>query len=400
MSAPAAAAVRGASHCSPAAEDRASPQPVRVVGALVRDATVTRPGAETIPLTVDMAQLFARRPDVIVEVLGEIESARSLIREALRRRVPVVTANKALVARHGEELLDLAARTATPFRYEASVLAGVPFLGTFATRPFASRVSAITGIVNGTTNFVLSRMRETGAQLADATLDAQRRGFAEPDPSQDINGIDAAHKLAILAWHFGFGSAVPDAIETIGIGAIDAADVLAADQFGGAIKPIARIERSSEGTTAFVGPAFVPRTNRLASIDGVENALVLDTDSGRLFFSGPGAGPVPTATTILDDVIEAARGGQPHPLFRRGRLSLEAPATPWLIRLTAGRLPPGDEIAGFLGSYGIWGHRSLTQGHGTWLVTYACSRERVEAALRALMAAAPCDAYASRALEG
>ena len=422
MSAPAIAAVRDASHCSTAParpitiallglgrigsavarrarEDRASPQPLRVVGALVRDVTMTRPGAEEIPLTTDVAELFARRPDVVVEVLGGIEAARSLIHDALERRVPVVTANKALMACHGEELVGLAIRTGTAFRYEASVLAGVPFLGTFSTRPLASRVTALTGILNGTTNFVLSQMRETGAQLVEATLDAQRRGFAEPDPSQDISGIDAAHKLAILAWHFGLGSVAPDAIETTGIDAIETEDVVAADQFGGVIRPIARLEQTGEGTTAFVGPAFLSRTGRLAWIDGVENALVLETDAGRLFFSGPGAGPVPTATTILDDVIEAARGGQPHaPFRRRGRVCVGAPATSWLLRLTADRLPPGDEIAGFLGSYGIWSHRSLTRGRGAWLLTYPCTRERVEAALRALSAAAPCDGYAIRAL--
>jgi homoserine dehydrogenase len=422
MSAPAITAVRDASHYSTAParpitiallglgrigsavarrarEDRASPQPLRVVGALVRDVTMARPGAEEIPRTTDVAELFARRPDVVVEVLGDIEAARTLIRGALERRVPVVTANKALMARHGEELLGLAIRTGTAFRYEASVLAGVPFLGTFSARPLASRVTALSGILNGTTNFVLSQMRDTGAGLVETTLDAQRRGFAEPDPSQDISGNDAAHKLAILAWHFGLGSIAPEAIETIGIDGIDTDDVTAADQFAGVIRPVARIEQSGEGTTAFVGPAFLPRTDRLAQVDGVENALVLETDAGRLFFSGPGAGPIPTATTILDDVIEATRGGQPHaPVNRRGRVPVGPPATSWFLRLTARRLPPGDEIVGFLGSYGIWSHRTLTRGQGIWLLTYPCTRDRVEMALCALSAATPCDGYAIRAL--
>jgi homoserine dehydrogenase len=422
MSAPAAAAVRGASHCSTAParpitiallglgrigsavarrarESRASPNPLRIVGALVRDVTAPRRGAEEIPVTTDVAELFARRPDVVVEVLGGIEVSRTLVRDALERGVPVVTANKALVARYGEELLGLANRTGTAFRYEASVLAGVPFLGTFATRPLASRVSALTGILNGTSNFVLSRMRDMGARLVEATVDAQRRGFAEPDPSQDISGVDAAHKLAILAWHFGLGSIEPDAIETIGIDAIDADDVAVADQLEGTIRPIARAEQTSEGTTAFVGPAFVPHADRLATIDGVENALVLDTDAGRLFFSGPGAGPLPTAITILDDVIEAARAGQPAgPARRRGPVCVRPAATPWLLRLTASRLPAGEEIAGFLGSYGIWSRLALTRQHGVWLLTYPCTRERVETALRALSAAAPCDGCAIRAL--
>lgn len=423
MSAPATAAVRSASYRAPAPArpltiallgfgqigsavarraraECALPRPLRIVGALVRDAATPRCGAAGVELTTDASRLFACHPDVVVEVLGGIEPARTLIREALERRLPVVTANKALLAHHGDELRDLAIRTGTPFRYEASVLAGVPFLGTFAARPLAARVSRLTGILNGTSNFVLSRVRATGDALPGATLEAQRLGFAEPDPAHDLAGLDAAHKLAVLAWHFGLGTVPPDAIETTGIDAIEADDVRAATDLDGAIKPIACIERDGERVTAFVGPAFLPRAHPLASIDGVDNALVLETEAGRLFFSGPGAGPIPTATTILDDVLEVTHG-RPSRIVspRTGRVRVSAPATPWLLRLDGPDLPREEEIAAFLGSHGIWSRRSSAGRHGRSIVTYASARERVETALRALSLAVPCDARAIRALE-
>lgn len=423
MSASAAVAVRDASYRAPAParpitiallgfgrigsavarrahEDRDSPSPLRVLGALVRDAAAARQRSAPIELTTDAMGLFARRPDVVVEALGGVEPARTLVRAALEQRLPVVTANKALLARHGDELLDLAARTRTPFRYEASVMAGVPFLGTFAARPLAARVSKLTGILNGTSNFVLSRVGATGEAVADATLEAERLGFAEPDPSDDVSGLDAAHKLAVLAWHFGLGTVSPDAIERIGIGEVGAEDVAVAAALDGAIKPVACIARNGERVTAFVGPAFVPGTQTLASIDGAGNGLVLDTEAGQLAFSGPGAGPIPTAITILDDVVEAARGTQqPLPALRRGRVPVGTPATRWLLRLTGEDLPRGEEIAALLGWHGIWIRRSLTRGHSTWLLTYPCVRGQVETALVALSRASPCDWLAIRALD-
>ena len=287
----------------------------RLAVALVRDPARPRPHCGPVELTRDLDRVFASRPDVIVEVLGGIEPARTFVRAALERRIPVVTANKALVAHHGEELLDAAARTGTPFRYEASVLAGVPFLGTFAARPLAARVSGLTGIVNGTSNYVLTRATADGVTIAEAIADAQRLGFAEPDPGDDVDGIDAAHKLAVLAWHFGFGTVSPGELETRGLSGLGAPDLAAARELGGSIKPVATIAHSDDGVRGFVGPAFVPGAHRLAGIAGVENGLELTTGSGRLFFSGPGAGPLPTASTILDDVVEAAQGAAP---LRRG----------------------------------------------------------------------------------
>jgi homoserine dehydrogenase len=371
--------------------------PARLTTALVRDVTRTRPHCGPVDLTRDIERVFASRPDVIVEVLGGVEPARTFVRTALERGIPVVTANKTLIARHGEELLDVAVRTLTPFRYEASVLAGVPFLGTFAARPLAARVSKLVGIVNGTSNYVLSRATAGRVTIDEAMADAQRLGFAEPDPADDVNGIDAAHKLAVLAWHFGLGSLSPGELETRGLERLHPLDLAAAGDLGGSIKPVASIEHTSGRTSAFIGPAFVPGGHRLAGVTGVENALLLDTSSGRLFFSGPGAGPIPTAATILDDVVEASRGAAPV-RRRGGSTAVIAPSTPWLLRV-AGTQAGGEDIASFLGAYGIWVRRAHTRDGRTWRLTYACSRERIDAAVAALTAATACDALALRALE-
>lgn len=369
----------------------------RLTGALVRDLSRVRPRCGPIDLTTDPERVFAARPDVLVEVLGGVEPARTLVLAALERRIPVVTGNKTLVAHHGEELLEAAARNATAFRYEACVLAGVPFLGTFAARPLAARVTTLTGIVNGTSNYVLSRATADGLPVAAAIADAQRLGFAEPDPASDMDGIDAAQKLAVLAWHFGLGSIAPAEFETRGLRDLDREDLAAAAALGGTIKPIAAIEQASGRTAAFVGPAFVPIAHRLAAVAGVENGLILETASGPLFFSGPGAGPLATATTILDDVAEAARGVTTPPRGG-GRTAVTSPSTAWFVRVRGAGLDDA-EVTAFLGAHGIWVRRSHACADGTWRLTHRCSRSRIDTALSALASATRCDVRALRALE-
>jgi homoserine dehydrogenase len=374
-----------------------SAQPVRVACALVRDPSRDRADVPAIPLITDPRAIFALRPDAIVEALGGLEPARALVTDALERGVPVVTANKALLARHGEALLAIAVRTGTPLRYEASVLSGVPFLGAFAARPFVS-ITGITGIVNGTSNFILGRMGD-GESLADAIAEAQRLGIAEPDPADDVSGRDAAHKLAVLAWHFGLGAFSPDAIETTGIASLEAGDLGCAGKLGGLIKPIAAVRRAADRATAFVGPAFVPLTHKLAPLGGVDNGVLLDTPGGRLSFTGPGAGPFATATTMLDDVVEAVRGGQPPPRHTPPPAGVAPPSTAWFVRLRGSELPRGDEVAEFLGSHGVWIRHAASCGQRRCLVTYAASRGRVETALGALALATGVEWLALRTLE-
>ena len=277
-----------------------APHRFPIVSALVRD--VHRPRAidtTRIPLTSDPAIALASRPDVVVEVLGGLEPARTIVMAALAQGLPVVTANKSLLAAHGSELFEAAARHGAPLLYEASVLAGVPFLGTFGRRPLARDVFGISGIVNGTSNFILSRMLADRVSFGDALAEAQRAGYAEPDPSKDINGDDALEKLCVLARHFGGWTIAPGEVERGGIADLELQDLQQASAFGGRIRPVVHADWDGDGVRAFAGPAFVNDSNGLAGINGVQNAVSLRTKwSGDLFFSGPGAGPAITAATV------------------------------------------------------------------------------------------------------
>lgn len=379
---------------------------IRVTTALVR-ATSSARHAPGIVLTSDPHAVVASSPDVIVEVLGGIEPARTLVREALERGTAVVTANKSLLAAHGDELLEVAGRTGTPLLYEASVLAGVPFLGSFARRPYAARVSRISGILNGTSNFILSRMRSHGVDLGVALADAQQLGFAEPDPRNDLLGIDAAEKLSVLLRHFRCGSVHPRDIETTGLAGLRSSDFEHAAQFGGALKPIVSAECTADGVSAFVGAAFVPSAHPLSRVDGVENAVALRTASGDLFFSGPGAGPLATAATVLDDVVDAATGAWRPSHDGVRRVAAAAPATAWFCRISGTSLlglPAGEDVADLLGAHGVWLRRTSepeTRAHAATraVLTYPCPRPRLERALAALCAAAGCESFAIRVLE-
>jgi homoserine dehydrogenase len=280
---------------------------------LVRDVRRERPDAAHLRLTSDTRDALTDDPHVVIEALGGLEPARTLVVDALERGIPVVTANKSLLAAHGRELLDLSARLGVPFRYEAAVLAGVPFLGTFARRPLARRVCGVCGIVNGTTNFILSKMADQRVKLDIALREAQRRGYAEPDPRNDLNGIDAAEKLTVLLHHFGDWNIRTSEIATDGISGITENEIRAAAELGGTIKPIVYADWSEGTLTAFCGPAFVPGVHPLARVNGVQNAVLLRKASGDLFFAGPGAGPEVTAGTLLDDASEIAWSGTPLP---------------------------------------------------------------------------------------
>jgi homoserine dehydrogenase len=381
---------------------------VHIGGALVRDCDRSRDDGlhRRVRLTSDGADLLERGPDLVIEVLGGVEPARTLVLGALERGIPVVTANKSLMAAHGDELLAAAARSGAALRYEACVLAGVPFLGTFGARPLAARISRVSGIVNGTTNYILTKMEREQQDFEDALADAQRLGLAEPNPASDIDGVDAVEKLAVLIRHFGRRSIGPAAIETRGIRQIQAADLRHAREFGGAIKAVVDAQWRAEGVDAFVGPAFVPADDKLSRIDGVENAVRLQGESGiDLFYAGPGAGPAVTAATILDDVAEccarptaraAARAAEPA--------RCDAPATAWFVRLSGVTLPHGSDVADLLGSYGVWLRRispldSSGGRQACYLLTWPSPRQRVDRALSALADAGACEAFCIRTLE-
>ena len=371
-----------------------------VTAALVRDAARPRAASElTELLTSDIERFFAAPIDVVVEALGQAEPARTFVARALDAGLPVVTANKTLIAVHGDELLDLARRRGTILRYEATCIAGVPFLGTFERRSFARRVHGVTGILNGTSNAILSALA-AGTTFPDALADAQRRGLAEPDPSADITGADAAQKLTILIRLFGGLRVSPALIPSTPLDAVDVLDVGAAGVFGGYVKPLACASWDSSGVRAFVSPAFLDGNHALARVSHVTNGVVLDAHGGPQCFIGPGAGPEVTASTLLDDVIEVVAQRSAPRLIGDTTLAatVSHPETRWFVRLPGGARPP--DVADFLGSFGIWCERLSSVGDRTYALTFAATRDRMTAATAALASLTSGGIAASPALAG
>jgi len=248
--------------------------------------------------------------DVVVEVIGGSEGpARELVRAALEQRKPVVTANKALMAVHGAELAALAEHASVPLAFEAAVAGGIPVIKALREGLAANRISRVAGILNGTCNYILTVMRERGREFAEVLADAQKLGYAEADPSFDVDGIDAAHKLAILA-ALAFGRPVAfEAVHVEGIRAISALDIGFAGEFGYRIKLLGIARQTEGGIEARVHPCMVPQASPLAGVDGVFNAVVAEGDFvGRVMLEGRGAGAGPTASAVVADLIDIARG--------------------------------------------------------------------------------------------
>lgn len=247
--------------------------------------------------------------DLVVELMGGIEPASELIIESLGKRKPVVTANKALLARHGVELFASADAASTDLLFEAAVCGGIPLIRPLRESLRGEPISRVMGIVNGTTNFILTKMSEDGADYAVALAQAQKLGFAEADPTADIDGHDAAAKIAIIA-SIAFGVNVRAAdVFVEGISRISAADIAIARKFGYAVKllGVAELDSATSAVSVRVHPALVALNNPLAAVRESFNAVLVDGDSsGSLMFYGRGAGGEPTASAVLGDVIDAA----------------------------------------------------------------------------------------------
>lgn len=358
-----------------------------IATALVRAASRPRPGFGHVPLTDDHDAFFAEPVDVIVEAIGGVEPAYTLVRRALDRGIPVVTANKSLIAAHGDELARLARRRGTALRYEAACIAGVPFLGTFERRSLAARASGVTAILNGTSNYILSSMTRGGSFDA-ALADAQRLGYAEPDPTMDISGADAAEKLTILVRLFGRLIVDPVSIPLDGLASVEAEDIAAAAAFGGALRPVARATWSGTSIRAQVGPAYLAGSHALARVAGVTNAVVIDAERGAQCYIGPGAGPDVTAATLLDDISEIVterRVRTPPAEIVHPASSVTRPESGWFVRLT-GTARPAD-IADLLGAYGVWCTRLERRGDRVYGLTCTATTARIHAALDAVHAA-------------
>lgn len=287
---------------------------------LVRDPA--RPRAAEIPpevLTTDAAAILGD-PEigVVVELLGGVEPARTHILAALRAGKHVVTANKAVLAERGAEIFAEAARAGRAVVFEGSVAGGIPLLRSLREGLASDRISGLVGIVNGTSNYILDAMTRTGQSYAGALADAQAAGYAEADPTLDVEGGDAAHKLALLAL-VAFGVRVdPSAIPTEGISRVTAFDVRAAGELGFVIKNLAIARRRPAGVQLRVQPTLVPRAHVLAGVHGAYNAVLVDSDAlGQSLYYGRGAGMMPTAVAVVSDILDVARdmlaGTSPHP---------------------------------------------------------------------------------------
>jgi homoserine dehydrogenase len=250
--------------------------------------------------------------DIVVEVMGGLEPARSLILRAIAAGKPVVTANKAVIARYGEEIAAAAAKQGVYVLIEAAVGGGIPIIEPLKQSLGANRIQRVSGIINGTTNYILSRMAAEGAAYADVLADAPRLGYAEADPAADVQGGDAADKIAILAG-LAYGGSVPRAaIPTEGIDRLDARDVAYAAQLGYVVKLLAVAQAmpsspSEQLLDVRVHPTLLPKAHPLAGVNGVNNAILVEGDPvGQVMFYGPGAGAGPTASAVVADILNIA----------------------------------------------------------------------------------------------
>ncbi|MGH3164530.1 MAG: homoserine dehydrogenase [Trebonia sp.] len=282
---------------------------LELAGIAVRRLSHPRPGIDTSLLTTDAMEL-ATRPDIdiVIEVIGGIEPARSLLLAAMKQGKSVVSANKALLAENGEEIHAASREARADLYYEASVAGAIPLLRPLRESLAGDTVHRVLGIVNGTTNFILDRMDTSGADFSESLEEAQALGYAEPDPTADVEGFDAAAKACILAG-LAFHTRVTAAdVHREGITEVTAADIVSAKTLGRIVKLLAICERSDSGVSVRVHPAMIPRSHPLASVGGAYNAVFVEAASaGRLMLYGAGAGGTPTASAVLGDVVAVAR---------------------------------------------------------------------------------------------
>ena len=245
---------------------------------------------------------------IVVELMGRIEPAKTFITRALEAGKHVVTANKDLLAVHGAELLEIAKANKVALYYEAAVAGGIPILRTLANSLASDKITRVLGVVNGTSNFMMTKMVEEGWSYDDALAEAQRLGFAESDPTNDVDGIDAAYKMVILS-QFAFGMKVAfDDVAHKGIRNITPEDVAVAQELGYVVKLVGSIEETSSGIAAEVTPTFLPKAHPLASVNGVMNAVFVESIGiGESMYYGPGAGQKPTATSVVADIVRIVR---------------------------------------------------------------------------------------------
>ncbi|MFN8139264.1 MAG: homoserine dehydrogenase [Fimbriimonadales bacterium] len=291
-----------------------------IVKALVKDPNKPRP-LPPEKITTDPEQIFTDKEiDLIVEVIGGISPAREYIIRAFECGKDVVTANKAVLATHGDEIFRSAASNGKQLGFEASVCGGIPILRAITSGLIGNRVNSLTGILNGTSNFILTRMQEEFISFEDALQIAKEKGLAEADPTLDVSGMDAGHKLMILAELTFQAKPKIESLKVEGITSLDPNDFRTADSLGFVIKPVAMANRVSDQLDLRVHPALVPKNHHLAAVRNEDNAVIISGDAiGEMVFHGKGAGSLPTASAVLSDLVEIARNPNSSPLWNPTR---------------------------------------------------------------------------------
>jgi len=292
------------------AEQVGCPLVLKKVKVLAQD--LARPQAKEMDsrlFTTDAGEFFAEPGiDIVVEAIGGENPALQYLKRALSGGKYVVTSNKEVIAKHGAELLALAQQHKVGLRYEASVGGGIPLIAPFQYELVANKINGIYAIINGTTNYILTRMAREGVDFSSALTRAQELGYAEANPRDDVEGIDATYKLAILT-SLAFQSEVrPDNIYHEGISRLSARDFQYARELGFAIKLLAIAKRSNHSIEVRVHPVFIPEDSLLAKVDGVYNAVLVEGDLvDKVLFYGQGAGPLPTSSAVISDIVSEAR---------------------------------------------------------------------------------------------
>jgi homoserine dehydrogenase len=307
---------------------RRAGRPIRITWiaerALERARELTR-GAPGVNLTDDAAVLLANRDiDIVVELIGGIEPARTFILQAIANGKHVVTANKALLARHGNEIFAAAHAAGVMVAFEGAVAGGIPIIKALREGLTANRIEWIAGIINGTSNFILSEMRARGASFATALKEAQERGYAEADPTFDVEGIDAAHKLTIMS-AIAFGVPMQfDKVYTEGISKLTREDIRYAEELGYRIKLLGITRRAAAGIELRVHPTLIPAKRLIANVEGVMNAVLVKGDAvGATMYYGAGAGAEPTASAVIADLVDVTRMHTADPEHRVPHLAFQ-----------------------------------------------------------------------------
>jgi len=353
----------------------------------------------------DPAALAARPDvDVVVEAIGGAEGpGRDVVEAALTQGRPVVTANKALLAHHGAALAAQAERAGLALRFEAAVAGGIPIVKALAEGLAANRATRVYGVLNGTCNYILTEMARSGRDYPAVLAEAQAKGYAEADPAFDVGGVDAGHKLALLAT-LAFGCAPDfDGVSLEGIERVSLADIAHADELGYRVKLLGVARRAGDGVERAVRPCLVRADSAIGQLDGVTNAVVVEADPiGQTVFEGPGAGAGPTASAIVADLIDIARGAR-GPAFGvpaatltppgPGAAPAAAPIAAHYLRLSLQDRPGAlAEVAQDLGLEGVSiramrQHDKPADGAATVLiVTHACARAALDRALARITA--------------